>query len=117
MSVRKEGYKVNFTVPATSGSYAPERIAFGEVKEGMAKESFQGVTASVDATVATMVVELWLPAFDADYPFIDGDYQYSGKYVGATGAETWALAGYPGAQIRVKSGGTSGTATVSATAF
>jgi len=27
------------------------------------------------------------------------------------------LAGYPGAQIRVKSGGTGGTATISATAF
>ena len=117
MSVRKEGYQVTFTVPSTSGSYAPERIAFGEVASGMPQDSFQGVTASVDSTVATMQVELWLPAFGSAAPFIDGDYQFTGKYIGATGAETWALAGYPGAQIRVKSGGTSGSAVVSATAF
>ena len=117
MSVRKEGYQQAFTVPSTSGSYAPERIAFGEVASGMPQESFQGVTVSVDTTVATMVVELWLPAFGSDFPRIDGDYKYAGKAINATGAETWALAGYPGAQIRVKSGGTAGAAVVSATAF
>lgn len=117
MSVRKEGYQVSFTVPSTSGSYAPERIAFGEVAEGMPQDSFQGVTASVDTSVASMVVELWLPAFNADYPRVDGDYKFSGKSIGATGSETWALAGYPGAQIRVKSVGSAGTAVISATAF
>lgn len=117
MATWKERYQQTFTVPSTSGSYAPERIAFGEVAEGLPQDSFMGVTASVDGTVATMSVELWLPAVGASYPFIDDDYKYSGKSISATGAETWPLAGYPGAQIRVKSGGTSGTGTVSASAF
>src|SRR3990167_10937093 len=116
MPNRKEGYTQTFTVPSTSGSYAPERIAFGEVASGQAIDSFQGVTCIVNGTVATMTVELWLRQFNADHPFIDDDYEYSGKSIGATGGETWALAGFPGAQLRVKSGGTSGTATISATA-
>lgn len=117
MATWKERYQQTFTVPATPGAYAPERIAFGEVAEGMPQDSFMGVTASVDGTVATMSVELWLPAVGASAPFVNSDYKYSGKSIGATGAETWALAGYPGAQLRVKSGGTGGTGTVSATAF
>ena len=65
-----------------------------------------------------MVVELWLPRIGATKgSMIDDDYKYSGKAFGASGAETWALAGYPGAQIRVKSGGTGGTAVVSCSAF
>lgn len=117
--VVKEKYKVSFTVPAASGSYAPERIAFGEVPAGVAPDSFQGVTAAVLETVASMVVELWLPRADvAGGAHLDTDYTYSGQALdAATGAETFVLAGYPGAQIRVKSGGTAGTAVVSASAF
>lgn len=125
--VRKEGYRQTFTVPAASGSYAPERLTFGEKKSGMAWDSFQGVTASVDASgsVTSMVVELWLPRVwkegdttATDGSRLDSDYSYSGLALdAATGAETWALAGWPGAQIRVKSGGTGGTASISACAF
>ena len=118
MAVLKEAYQQTFTVPSTSGSYAPERIAFGEVAAGQAPQAFEGVTASVDTTVASCVIELWLPKVGiAGGAHINTDYSYSGKSIAATGGETWALAGYPGAQIRVKSGGTSGSAVVSATAF
>jgi len=121
MSVVKEKVRLSFTVPSASGSYAFERITFGAVASGQPEDSFQGVTASVDASVAASSVELWLPRLDAGtkHPssFVDSDYQYSGKSLSVSGAETWVLAGFPGAQIRVKSGGTSGTCTVSATAF
>lgn len=106
-----------FTVPATSGSYAFERETFGEVGSGQAPIRIMGVTVSVDSTVAGMTVELWLPKAVGDRStLVDGDYQYTGKSIGATGSETWALADYPGAQIRVKSGGTSGSAVLSVTA-
>jgi len=115
----KEKYKMSFTVPAASGSYAPERIAFGEVKSGQAPDSFQGVTAAVLTTVASATVELWLPRVDiAGGTHLDTDYTYSGQALdAATGAETFVLAGWPGAQIRVKSGGSAGTMVVSASAF
>lgn len=118
MPATKEKYKVSFTVPSTSGSYAPERIAFGEVKSGQVLDTFQGVTASVYTSVTGMVVELWLPRADVTPgAHIDGDYTFSGKSFGPSGGETWALAAYPGAQIRVKSGGSAGTAVVSGSAF
>ena len=117
MSARKDMQEVTFSLPAASGSYSAERITFGEVISGQAKESYQGITVLVVTSVATMTVELWLPKVSADHPFIDGDYTYTGKSIGATGGETWALAGYPGAQIRVKSGGTAGSPVISATVF
>ena len=119
MAILKEAYQQTFTVPAASGSYAFERIAFGEVKAGQAPEMFEGITASVDTTVATMVVELWLGRVGvAGGAHINTDYTYSGQALdAATGGETFALAGWPCAQIRVKSGGTSGSAVVSATAI
>jgi len=117
MSVRKAGATRTFSLPAASGSYSGDRLTFGEVASGQAKESYQGITVSVDTTVASMSVELWLPAFNADVPFLDDDYKYTGLSIGATGSATWPLAGYPGAQIRVKSGGTAGSPVISATVF
>jgi len=114
----KEQFRQSFTVPATSGSYAFERLTFGDVPAGVFPLFYEGVTASVDTSIATMVVELWLPRVGSSAPRVNSDYKYSGQFIdAATGMETWALAGYPGAQIRVKSGGTGGTAVVSASAF
>jgi hypothetical protein len=115
----KEAYRQTFTVPAASGSYAPERIAFGEVPSGMPPDSFQGCTASVHSGVTDATIELWLPRVGVvGGTHIDSDYTYSGQALNAaTGAETFVLAGYPGAQFRVKSGGTAGSAVVSGTAF
>lgn len=123
--MRKEMDRVTFAVPVTGGSYAPERLTFGDRAAGRSWDSFQGVTASVDETVAGMVVELWLPrvpmagdAWTTTGHRLDTDYKYSGQALdAATGAETFTLAGWPGAQIRVKSGGTAGSAVVSGTAF
>lgn len=117
--VAQDEKRGSFTVPATSGSYAFERITFGAVPSGVPEQALTAITVNVDASIATMVVELWLPRIGGGSKppstFVDGDYQFSGKSIGATGSETWPLAGYTGAQLRVKSGGTSGTATLSAT--
>ena len=118
MATMKDKGDQTFTVPSTSGSYAPERWTCGDVRTGMAQDSFQGITASVYTSVSGMVVELWLPRIGATPgSLIDGDYKYSGKSITTSGAETWPLAGYPGAQIRVKSTGSGGTAVVSCSAF
>ena len=118
MSVAKERGQVTFSLPAASGSYSAERITVGDVKAGMPEDSFQGITISVDTTVTAMTCELWLPRVGAvSGTLLDTDYKYTGKTIGATGSETWALAGYPGAQIRVKSGGTAGSPVISYSAF
>lgn len=111
-----------FAVPAGAGSYAPQRITFGVVGSGQPEIALQGLTAAIEGSgVASAVLELWMPRLDAGtkHPstYSDGDYSFSGKTLTASGAETWPLAGYPGAQIRVKSGGTAGTMTVSSTCF
>jgi len=114
----QQKFRQTFTVPSTSGAYAFERIAFGEVVASQAPMSFEGVTAIVEDSVTSMVVELWLPRVNvAGGAFVDDDYTLYDSLAAATGGETWPLAGYPGAQIRVKSGGTGGTATINASAF
>lgn len=110
----REMKQASFTVPSASGSYAFERLTFGEVASGQAHPIYLGITVSVDASVASSQVEIWLPKVGATTPYIDGNYRYSGYSVAASGAVTVRLAGYPGVQVRVKSGGTNGTATVSA---
>lgn len=118
MATMKEKGDQTFTVPSTSGSYAFERWTCGDVRAGQAQDAFQGITVSVYTSVTGMVVELWLPRIGATPgSLVDSDYKYSGKSITTSGAETWALAGYPGAQIRVKSGGSSGSAVVSCSAF
>lgn len=117
----------SFTVPVTADSYAFERLTFGIVALGTAPLAFTGITALAErsSVVAGATVELWLPRLAAadksPSQFVDDDYTYSGESfvmsAANPGAETWALAGYEGGQIRVRSGGTSGTAVISATAI
>lgn len=120
--LRKEWYVQSFTVPATSGSYAFEKIRFGGTASGQAWDSFQGVTAWFETGVTDATCELWLakltPASGGE-PFAayeNDDFVYAGQsFTAAEASETWVLAGCPAGEIRVKSGGTSGTAIVAAT--
>lgn len=129
--VTKEKGRVVANVPAVSGSYAEERITFGDQSTGLGEQSFMAVTALVESAVAAATLELWLPqvAQSVGEPasFTDANYYFTGKSLPASGgaaltngqgiAETWTLAGYPGAQIRVKSGGIPGQMPISASAF
>ena len=117
----REKARATFVVPATAGDYAPERITFGlpGVEPTTREEELQGITVALESGPANAVVELWLAKVgtrpDAAGAPEDGDYFYAGKAL-TSGYMTSSLAGYVGAQIRVKSGGTAGNAVVNATA-
>lgn len=136
----KERARQSFTVPATSGDYANEVITIGAVPSGVPPTDFAGVTillegaGTVNDPLKNVVVELWLPRVEASdkaqSQMTSADYYHSGQVVvpvgvaftgvGVTssfGSLTYALSGYPGAQIRVKSGGTAGSCVVSVSAF
>lgn len=101
-------------VVGTTG-YASEKITFGTHATGVPDQAvYVGITALVSAAPAGAVLELWLPKLGATD--LDSDYFFSGKSISGAGAETWPLASWTGAQLRAKSGGTSGNMTVDATA-
>lgn len=139
----KQRARVTVTVPNTSGNYAEDRITFGDsASAGDRGESFQGVSVLIEDTGSDgshqapsgVVVELWLgqvpdPTMSA-YTATDANYFFAGQVVvpanvvyipvGVSvsyGMGTWPLAGWPLAQLRVKSGGVGGLCTISATAI
>lgn len=122
--LRKEHKVETLALAAAANSYAMGP-RFGATKDGVAWDSFQGVTVAVETSVASMVVELWLaklgPAQAGTRSFaeyLNDDFFYSGQALdAATGAETFVLAGWPCFEIRVKSGGTGGSPVISATAI
>ena len=107
--------RTSFAVPATSGTYAPERITFGSDNPSTPPDALLGLTSLLESAPAGAVVEVWLPKIGAAVPAADADYFFSGDSH-TSGRITVPLASWPGAQIRVKSGGTAGTAVVNATA-
>lgn len=132
-------------VPATAGDYSGDRITIGVVPVGEIDQGFIGVTCLIEAPVGGppgglgaggIRVELWLPrqvdaTEAASARDLTTDYFFSGQCIvpagftgtnptGMTtsfGSATWPLAGYSGAQIRVRSGGTQGTCGISVSAF
>jgi hypothetical protein len=116
----REQVRTTFTVPAGAGSYAPERLTFGLAFEGIIQEAYQSLAILVEGgTAAPALVELWLPKDgarpDAAGAPEDADYVFSGQVM-ASGLLVLPLAGYFGAQLRVKSVGVAGTVIVSMTA-
>lgn len=107
--------KTTFVVPVTSGQYAPERIQLNTQSATDVQMEIRSVTALIESTVAAAVVELWLLEASAD-PALDASYSLYATLATATGGATANLAGWRGAQIRVKSGGTAGSMVVSAVA-
>jgi hypothetical protein len=113
--VAKHSGTQDFTVSAVADEYAPERLNLCKLTAAEAYESLIGVTALVEAGVAAAVVELWLLKRGGD-PADDAHFFNTGKSITASGSETWPLASWDGAQLRVKSGGTAGTLIACATA-
>lgn len=118
-----ERHRKTFNVPATSGNYAEERITFGDVQSGDAEMAFREITALAESPfVNSATVELWLPKVadgsEAASDISDADYTLAGTNfttLTAAGGVRWVLSAYPGAQIRVKSGGVTGGMSISAT--
>lgn len=105
----------SFTVPLTSGNYAPERVRLAGGNPLVNAPALLGVTALIESNTATSaVLELWLQQPGQD-PALDASYFNSGKSI-VSGGETWPLASWPGAQLRAKSGGTAGAMVVDAIA-
>jgi hypothetical protein len=92
----------SFTVPVTSGQYAPEVITVSRTGRGVTD-----LSALIEQAVANAVLELWLLKIGGD-PTQSADYFYSAFSV-ATGHDGYASAPWPAAQWRAKSGGTAGT--------
>lgn len=117
--------RATFNVPQVSGNYANERITLGAVGPGTRSVAFQEITALAEGPfVAGAVVELWLrkvaDGSEAAGSMDDSDYTLAGanfSTLTAAGAMRWALSAWPGAQIRVKSGGVSGAQGVSASGY
>lgn len=121
----KEKYRQAFTVPGVSGNYANERITFGAAKAGDIESAFREISALVEgpgAILAGASLELWLPKV-ADGTMLaenrtDADYFNSAVTPQTVqGLARWQLSTWPGAQLRVKSGGTGGVVTVSASGY
>lgn len=112
MSAPQYRARVTFAVPAGAGSYAPERITFAPSSADVPASGLLGATVLIESAPAAAVVELFLLKVGGD-PTVDADYIL---FKTALTSETVALASYPGAQIRVKSGGTAGNCVVSASA-
>jgi hypothetical protein len=130
----KDKDRVSGTLPGTAGDYMEQRITFGASMAGSGEKSFMGVTALLEDCPAGAILELWLPKVGDGATLASGrtdaDYFFSGRAVypartavtptgitGSYGYETWSLAGYPGAQLRLRSGGNGGAAAFSGTAF
>ncbi len=122
-----EMYRQAFTVPAVSGNYAPEVITFGPTPSGTNVSFFREITAIVEgANLSGATVELWLAQIPDSSTGADG--RTPGNYWNATStafpsmtttgvAQRWQLSAWPGAQIRVKSGGTPATITIDASGY
>lgn len=105
----------SFTVPATAGNYATERLSLTRQNTSLAPANLVGVTALIESNTATGAsLELWVLKVGGD-PTNDAHYFNSGKSISA-GSDTWPLASWPGAQLRAKSGGVSGALVASGTA-
>lgn len=96
----------DFTVPVTNGNYAPEAIIF--------PGRHVSISVMVEALPASATIELWLLKAGLPPSSSVADYVYSGKNFTATGHTMVELASWSGLMLRAKSGGTAGTATVSA---
>jgi hypothetical protein len=117
-----ESFRQSFAVATTTnGTYSGDRITFGVVPVGVREDPGIGaITVLVESTTTNAVVELWLARVqDGSTPastieVTDADFFYSGHALAGLGSFTHPLAAWPGAQIRVKGGGTVGDVVVSA---
>lgn len=129
----KEKGRASGTLSAVSGDYAEQRITFGATPVGVAEGNYHGFTAQIESVPAGASVELWLPKVTtsgAASDRTDADYFFAGVSVfpprvaatptGITatfGMGNWVVSGYPGAQLRLRSGGVGGAFSFSGSAY
>ena len=134
----KGTFRQTFNIPNVSGAYANEVIDIAGTAVGQAALLLRGVTALIEVVGGQgpllARVELWLPRApdggEVGVARVTGDFFYSGQVLAQAGvaltvtgeavsfgSATWTLSKWPGARIRVKSGGYAGVVTVSASAW
>jgi hypothetical protein len=130
----KEQYRLDTTVDNNANNYGVADLVIGATADGLAPQSFLGVTVLIESIPQLARVELWLPKVadgsEARASFDIEDYFYAGlvccparvsySATGETasyGSASWALAGYPGCLLRVRGGGSAGACSISATAY
>jgi hypothetical protein len=97
--------RLSFTVPVTSGNYAPEKLDLGG-------RAVLELSLLIEALPAGAALEVWFLRVSGDPT--NAAHYVLGKSFNATGLQDMIpLASWPGVELRVKSGGASGTATVS----
>lgn len=108
--------RVSFTVPAGAGSYAPERILLLPVSDSHV--GLLGLQLLVEAAIAASTIEVWMASAAAtDYTLDASFFLSSMTFSGAAAGSTYfPLISWPAVQLRVKSGGTSGSLIVNASA-
>lgn len=107
---------MSFTVPVTSGTYAPERITMYPLEDAAA--GILGAQVLVEAAIAATTIEMWMSKIGATDLTADASYFLSSNtFSGAAAGSTyWPMVSWPAVQFRVKSGGTAGSLIVNATA-
>lgn len=122
--LRKEYHTQNVVIAGVSGAYG-YGPRFGATPNNQAWDSFQGCTAWFESGVTDATCELWVPKLAVAKAgtrsfkeYLNDDFVYSGQsFTAAEVMETFVLAGVPCFELRVKSGGTGGTAVIAATAI
>jgi len=105
------GLRQTFTVTAVNGAYASEVM---DIDSSAAPGGVLEISPLIESLPASATVELWLLRVDGN-PETSGDWKLALSW-NTTGLQDLVpLAFWRGIEIRVKSGGTSGTAAVSAT--
>ena len=122
--LRKEHKSESVVIAATAGAYG-YGPRFGATPDDVAWDSFQGCTAWFAAGVTDATCEVWVPKLSVALAgtrsfkeYLNDDFVYSGlSFTAAEVMETFVFAGIPCFELRVKSGGTAGTAVIAATAL
>jgi hypothetical protein len=105
------GARQTFAVPVTNGNYAPETI---DITDGSAASGIFEVSVLLESIPASAAIELWLLRRDGATG-TPGDWVFAKSWTAVGLQDIVMVSQWRGAEIRARSGGSSGNAVVSAT--
>ena len=109
--VQYGGGRTTFTIPGTATNYAAEKL---DITAGAAKSGVQEISILIESLPASAAIELWLCRHGGD-PSNASHYALAKSYTAIGLQDVVAVSSWRGAELRGKSGGTGGSAVVSAT--
>ena len=105
------GGRATLTIPGTATNYAPEKL---DITALAAKSGVQEISILIESLPATAAIELWLLRHGGD-PSNSSHFALAKSYNTVGLQDIVSLSKWKGAELRGKSGGTGGSAVVSAT--